>query len=265
MDGVVDGLGLALGVARADHEEVGVAGDPAQVDHGDVDGLAVGGDGGDPVGQRLAVLLRCLVGGHGMLAGSSRAHAGGVEPALGHQVGHGVGHQVAHRPALAPRARAPASTRCRSAASRRSRSCRCRPGRAGAAARPRAPSPSRAATATRASSSTRSGSCHEARWAAWSAPRISVSSSSGRLVAQSAAGCRRCTTGPPRSHLELGHLEPVGRRRRRAGTAPAARRRRARARSRGGAPGPSASSSRDPGPAARAPPARRPDDPGGAG
>src|SRR4029453_16913973 len=44
VDAVVDRLCLALRVARADHEEVGVGDDAAQVDHADVDRLAVGGE-----------------------------------------------------------------------------------------------------------------------------------------------------------------------------------------------------------------------------
>src|SRR5262245_5027304 len=39
VDRVVDRLRLALGVAGADHEVVGVADNPAQVDHADVDRL----------------------------------------------------------------------------------------------------------------------------------------------------------------------------------------------------------------------------------
>src|SRR5688572_2426586 len=51
VDPVVDRLRLALRVARADHEEVGVGDDPAQVDHADVDRFLVGGDLGDPLCQ----------------------------------------------------------------------------------------------------------------------------------------------------------------------------------------------------------------------
>src|SRR5947209_18721960 len=51
VDRVVDRLGLALGVARADDERVRVADDLAHVEHADVDRLAVGGDRRDPVDE----------------------------------------------------------------------------------------------------------------------------------------------------------------------------------------------------------------------
>src|SRR5262245_29573218 len=52
VDSVVNRLRLALRVPRADHEEVGVGDDAAQVDDADVDCLLVGGDLSDPFGQR---------------------------------------------------------------------------------------------------------------------------------------------------------------------------------------------------------------------
>src|SRR4051794_12321086 len=54
MDAVVDGLRLALGVAGADDEVVGVAQDAAQVQCDDVDRLLVGGEHGDLAGQGVA-------------------------------------------------------------------------------------------------------------------------------------------------------------------------------------------------------------------
>src|SRR4051812_10564432 len=67
VDRVVDCLRLALGVARADHEEVRVSDHPAHVEHADVDRLAVRGDRGDPIDERLA-------GQGGGGSGLARAH-----------------------------------------------------------------------------------------------------------------------------------------------------------------------------------------------
>src|SRR5688572_12856188 len=71
VDPVVDRLRLALRVARADHEEVGVGDDPAQVDHADVDRLLVGGDRGDPLGE-LGGVGRRVDRRHEVTASSAR-------------------------------------------------------------------------------------------------------------------------------------------------------------------------------------------------
>ena len=57
VDAVVDRLGLAVGVAGADDEVVGVADHAVQVEHEHVDRELVGGVAGDPVGDLGAVRL----------------------------------------------------------------------------------------------------------------------------------------------------------------------------------------------------------------
>ena len=80
--------------------------------------------------------------------------------------------------------------------------------------------PTRATAATRASSSTRSGSCQSGSAAAWSPPRMRVSSSSGDALAKrrervrgvGAAGTVQLDPGDGQVrvavHRQLGHLEP---------------------------------------------------------
>jgi hypothetical protein len=51
VDGIVDRLDLAIGVPRADHEVVGVADHPAEVELDDLERLAVLGVGGDGDGD----------------------------------------------------------------------------------------------------------------------------------------------------------------------------------------------------------------------
>ena len=102
VDGVMDRLRLALGVARADHEEVGVGDDAAQVDHPDVDRLAVGGDGGDALGQGGGVRASA----HAALMPSSPPRVGSpaaaaVQLARRDVARPPVGDQVADRRALA--------------------------------------------------------------------------------------------------------------------------------------------------------------------
>src|SRR5215211_2627898 len=70
VDAVVDRLGLAIRVARADDEEVGVAEHAAEVELGDVDGLLVGREVGDRAGQRGGVF-----GADVRRAGSGLCHA----------------------------------------------------------------------------------------------------------------------------------------------------------------------------------------------
>ena len=101
---------------------------------------------------------------------------------------------------------------------------------------------------------------------AWSAPRISISSSSG---ASRRAAARRVSDGvrrPLAVDLEPRHLEPVVARARPARTARAAPRRPGPARARGAAPRPPARAGRGRGPAATMRLLRAaPDDPCGAG
>ena len=90
VDAVVDRLGLAVGVAGADHEEVRVADDAAQVDHDDVDRLLVGGELGDARRAASGVIGRQL-----MPPPPSR-----YRPRSAIARRDRVGHELADRPAL---------------------------------------------------------------------------------------------------------------------------------------------------------------------
>ena len=163
VDRVVDRLRLALGVARADHEEVGVGHDPAQVEHADVDRLAVRGDRGDPLGQLAASVCPEVMPAPPSRPARARC-TGPVQP---------VSRRCSSPPCRAPGSGSAAlgarGGGSRSTRTRRSAACR-RSGSAARAARspdrdpdrvPRA-SLARSTTATVASASTFSGSCQPA-------------------------------------------------------------------------------------------------------
>ena len=153
---VVDRLGLAVGVAGADDEEVGVAEHAAQVELDDVDRLAVGG-----VARRSRSASCSAAQAHA--AGAPRC-ASRYRPRSRDRVGDRVRHEVADRPPLGDAAADVARRRCRSAACRRS--ARDRPPCSGVEALARCPRggrPSRSATASVASSRTASGSRHAGR------------------------------------------------------------------------------------------------------
>src|SRR3954449_11599226 len=132
VDRVVDRLGLAVGVARADDEEVRVARHAAQVEHGEVEGLLVGrvgrGELREALGGHLWGLLVGLLDG---LAGQDDASSV-VMLMMGYPPGCGTARaaRCTRRPARAPGTgsddrRPPAAgsarTRCRCAAGRRTR------------------------------------------------------------------------------------------------------------------------------------------------
>ena len=190
----MDRLGLAVGVAGADDEEVRVAEHAAEVELDDVDRLLVGG---------VAPRSRARPGRRRSRAATAvmrlASRLRSVQPLALDVGGDGVGHQVADR---AARRDAAADQRGRdvdAAACRRSGRARRRPAARRAARRcRRGATPSRSATASSASSSTASGSRQSGSACAMSPPTMKVSSSSGR-ASWSLCSVSTVYDGPPRS------------------------------------------------------------------
>src|SRR5215217_6969669 len=144
MDAVVDGLRLAVGVARADDEEVRVAEHAAEVELGDVYRLLVGREVRDLAREGSGVDARLLREGSGL------CHAGAVKdrPVPGDRAARARCRPRPRRPRGSapegppPRAGGSASWRCRSAACRRNTAARGPPrGRPAAPRRPHAAPP----------------------------------------------------------------------------------------------------------------------------
>ena len=183
VDAVVDRLGLAVGVARADQEVVGVAQDAAEVELDDVDRLLVGGQRRDRPGQLARGWSSSRSPPRYSLAASMRsATASGTRSADRAPLGDARGGSARRRRRCAACRR----TRRRPTGSALERSM------SGARA------PARSATASRARRRISSGSRHVGRPRAMSPPTMKVRSSSGALACSS----RSVSTvydGPPRS------------------------------------------------------------------